>query len=140
MFGPIPSCYEDAGPEDRKILQMRDDEGRGWSDISEVIGWTTGTKVRSTSLLNRYKKMKLNFVVFEDKDVRFIATCPRYDWTGLDWTLLMTGYRLTSCFNARKTSRTGSRLTSGSISQTASRRRLVSSTRRLLSRRSSRKS
>lgn len=77
MFGPIPSCYEDAGPEDRKILQMRDDEGRGWSDISEVIGWMTGTKVRSTSLLNRYKKMKLNFVVFEDKDVRFIATCPR---------------------------------------------------------------
>lgn len=69
MFGPIPLSYEEAGPEDKKILQMRDSEGRGWTDICEVIEWITGVKIRTTSLRNRYNKMKSNFVVFEDKDV-----------------------------------------------------------------------
>ncbi|KAK5703564.1 hypothetical protein LTS12_028319 [Elasticomyces elasticus] len=69
LFGPIPLSYEEAGPEDKKILQMRDSEGRGWTDICEVIEWITGVKIRTTSLRNRYNKMKSNFVVFEDKDV-----------------------------------------------------------------------
>ena len=48
---------------------MRDAEGRGFSEIQEVLEEITGVKIGSSSIRNRYYRMKSNFVMFEEKDV-----------------------------------------------------------------------
>lgn len=69
VLGPVPASYEEAGPEDRMILQMKENEGKGWGEIQKAIEEVTGNKLVGSTLRVRYMKLKVNFVVFEKEDV-----------------------------------------------------------------------
>lgn len=73
LLGPVSSSYDDACAEDRKIIHMRDVEGRNFSEIKEVIEEITGAKMGASTVKNRYYKLKSNFVVFEEKDVWLVS-------------------------------------------------------------------
>lgn len=70
-LGPIPPRYDEANEEDRLIIKMREKDGQGWADIRKVIEEITGVKLGSSSLSNRYGRMKANFTVFEKEDVHW---------------------------------------------------------------------
>lgn len=61
--------YEEAGVEDRLIIEMREKDGKQWLDIKAAIEEITGTKFGNTTLKGRYARMKSNFVVFEKEHV-----------------------------------------------------------------------
>lgn len=82
-LGVTPASYEEAGSEDKLIIQMREKDGKGWSDIREEIEKITGAKFGSTTLKNRYARMKANFVVFEKDHV----CCLDLSWVLCDWQL-----------------------------------------------------
>lgn len=69
QLGPVSSSYEETSVEDKKIIYMRDVEGRSFSEIQGVIEAITGAKMGSSTLRSRYYRMKSNFVVFDEKDV-----------------------------------------------------------------------
>ncbi|KAF9895044.1 hypothetical protein FE257_004672 [Aspergillus nanangensis] len=66
--GPIPTSLENATVTDRMILRMRDDEGRGWGDITKAWIDTTGINVGGSTLRMRYTTMKANFVSITNED------------------------------------------------------------------------
>lgn len=66
---PIPATFEEAGPEDRMILHMRDNEGRSWADITTAWASMTGCSPAKNSLRVRYGRMKNNFVTFDSDHV-----------------------------------------------------------------------
>ena len=66
---PMPTSYETASPEDRMLLRMKDDEGKGWAEIREAWEAMTGDKVGGSTLSGRYARIKANFVVFKKEDV-----------------------------------------------------------------------
>jgi len=68
-LGPIPMSYEEAGPEDRLIIKMREKDGKQWLDIKAAIEEITGIKFGNTTLKGRYARMKANFVIFEKEHV-----------------------------------------------------------------------
>ncbi|KAL1851577.1 hypothetical protein Plec18170_006396 [Paecilomyces lecythidis] len=61
---PIPASFEEAGPEDRLIIQMRDNEGKSWAEIRETWTAMTGIQVGGSTLSNRYIRLKANFVAW----------------------------------------------------------------------------
>lgn len=69
VLGPVPASYEEASPEDRMILRMKETEGKGWGEIQKAIEEVTGRNFVGSTLRVRYMKLKANFVVFEREDV-----------------------------------------------------------------------
>lgn len=69
VLGPVPASYEEAGPEDRLILRMKETEGKSWNEIQKAIEEMTGGRLGGSTLRVRYTKLKANFVVFEKEDV-----------------------------------------------------------------------
>lgn len=69
VLGPVPASYEEASPEDRMILRMKETEGKGWGEIQKAIEEVTGSNFVGSTLRVRYMKLKANFVVFEREDV-----------------------------------------------------------------------
>lgn len=67
-LGPIPASYEEAGEADRLLLKMKDEEGKPWAVITEVLEGIAGCKLAGLS--TRYSRIKANFVVFPKEDVR----------------------------------------------------------------------
>ncbi|KAI9930197.1 hypothetical protein ASPWEDRAFT_167865 [Aspergillus wentii DTO 134E9] len=67
-LGPIPTTLEAASILDKMILRMRDDENRGWADITSAWTAMTGTQIGSTTLRMRYTTMKTNFVSISGSD------------------------------------------------------------------------
>jgi hypothetical protein len=61
-LGPIPTSLESAGLADKMVLRMRDEEGRSWTEITNVWMSMTGIKVEGSTLRKRYTAMKANFV------------------------------------------------------------------------------
>jgi hypothetical protein len=68
-LGPIPASLESAGLADKMVLRMRDEEGRSWSEITNVWTRMTGIKVEGSTLRKRYTAMKANFVSISAEDV-----------------------------------------------------------------------
>ncbi|RHZ61099.1 hypothetical protein CDV55_104773 [Aspergillus turcosus] len=67
-LGPIPTSLESAGLADKMVLRMRDEEGRSWTDITNVWMSMTGIKVEGSTLRKRYTAMKANFVSISAED------------------------------------------------------------------------
>ncbi|KAF4217001.1 hypothetical protein CNMCM6805_006528 [Aspergillus fumigatiaffinis] len=67
-LGPIPASLESAGLADKMVLRMRDEEGRSWSEITNVWTRMTGIKVEGSTLRKRYTAMKANFVSISAED------------------------------------------------------------------------
>ncbi|KAF7122093.1 hypothetical protein CNMCM5793_000048 [Aspergillus hiratsukae] len=67
-LGPIPASLESAGLADKMVLRMRDEEGRSWTDITNVWMSMTGIKVEGSTLRKRYTDMKANFVSISAED------------------------------------------------------------------------
>lgn len=65
---PIPATFDEAGPEDRMLLHMKD-EGKGWPEIMDALATMTGTKPNLGSLRSRLLRMKNKFVVVEPDHV-----------------------------------------------------------------------
>ncbi|PGH00125.1 hypothetical protein AJ79_08308 [Helicocarpus griseus UAMH5409] len=65
---PIPTSYENAGPEDRMLLRMKDDENKPWTEIRQAWEEITGEKIGGSTLSGRYARIKANFVVFKEDD------------------------------------------------------------------------
>ncbi|OJD18313.1 hypothetical protein AJ78_01626 [Emergomyces pasteurianus Ep9510] len=65
---PMPTSYENASPEDRMLLRMKDDENKPWAEIRQAWEVMTGEKVGGSTLSGRYGRIKANFVVFTPED------------------------------------------------------------------------
>ncbi|OAX77441.1 hypothetical protein ACJ72_08260 [Emergomyces africanus] len=65
---PMPTSYENATPEDKMLLRMKDDENKSWAEIRQAWEEMTGEKVGGSTLCGRYGRMKANFVVFTPED------------------------------------------------------------------------
>ncbi|KKK14839.1 hypothetical protein AOCH_004935 [Aspergillus ochraceoroseus] len=69
----IPTSYNAAGPADRLILRMRDEEKRPWAEITKAYVDLTAVQVGVSSIQKRYKTMKANFVSLSEEDTtRFL--------------------------------------------------------------------
>ncbi|KAK2787247.1 hypothetical protein FQN52_007336 [Onygenales sp. PD_12] len=64
----MPTSYENASPEDRMLLRMKDEEGKPWGEIRAAWEEMTGEKVGGSTLSGRYARIKANFVVFNPDD------------------------------------------------------------------------
>lgn len=69
----MPTSYENASPEDRMLLRMKDEENKSWGEIRQAWEEMTGEKVGGSTLCGRYGRIKANFVVFTPEDVRLIT-------------------------------------------------------------------
>ncbi|PGG97395.1 hypothetical protein GX51_07365 [Blastomyces parvus] len=64
----LPTSYENASPEDKMLLRMKDEEKRTWAEIRQAWENITGEKVGGSTLCIRYSRIKANFVVFTPED------------------------------------------------------------------------
>ena len=69
VMGPIPATYEEASSEDKMMIRMREVDGKSWAEIRKMLEDTMQAKIGASSLQIRYKRMKANFVVFDQDDV-----------------------------------------------------------------------
>lgn len=69
VLGPIPASYDEASPQDKRMMQMREGEGKSWVEIRKVLEDLTKAKIGASSLQIRYSRMKANFVVIQKDDV-----------------------------------------------------------------------
>ncbi|GAD94507.1 conserved hypothetical protein [Paecilomyces variotii No. 5] len=65
---PIPSSFEEAGPEDRLLIQMKDKENKSWAEIKEAWASLTGLQVGGSTLAVRYTRLKANFFTWTAQD------------------------------------------------------------------------
>ncbi|KAI7548476.1 hypothetical protein KC331_g4381 [Hortaea werneckii] len=64
----IPRSYDESGPADRQLLDMRDN-GSTWPEIRAAWESLTGEKTGSSTLPNRYVRLKSNFTVVQEEDL-----------------------------------------------------------------------
>ncbi|KAI7017896.1 hypothetical protein KC318_g2643 [Hortaea werneckii] len=64
----IPRSYDESGPADRQLLDMRDN-GKTWPEIRLAWETLTGEKTGSSTLPNRYVRLKSNFTVVQEEDL-----------------------------------------------------------------------
>ncbi|PGH14775.1 hypothetical protein AJ80_05819 [Polytolypa hystricis UAMH7299] len=65
---PMPTSYENASPEDKMLLHMKDNENKPWAEIRQAWESMTGEKVGGSTLSGRYARIKANFVTFATED------------------------------------------------------------------------
>ncbi|KAJ9300875.1 hypothetical protein DTO271G3_2039 [Paecilomyces variotii] len=68
----IPTSYEEAGRDDRLLIQLKDNENKTWSEIREAWIRMTGIQVAGGTLQNRYARLKANFITFTPNDCAII--------------------------------------------------------------------
>lgn len=64
----IPRSYDECGPADRQLLDMRD-SGSSWPEIRTAWEALTGEKTGASTLPNRYVRLKSNFTVVQEEDL-----------------------------------------------------------------------
>ncbi|RMY60678.1 hypothetical protein D0865_01393 [Hortaea werneckii] len=64
----IPRSYDESGPADRQLLDMRDN-GKTWPEIRAAWETLTGEKTGASTLPNRYVRLKSNFTVVQEEDL-----------------------------------------------------------------------
>ncbi|KAI7189039.1 hypothetical protein KC324_g6435 [Hortaea werneckii] len=64
----IPRSYDESGPADRQLLDMRDN-GSTWPEIRAAWETLTGEKTGASTLPNRYVRLKSNFTVVQEEDL-----------------------------------------------------------------------
>ncbi|KAI7339482.1 hypothetical protein KC315_g1216 [Hortaea werneckii] len=64
----IPRLYDECGPADRQLLDMRD-SGSSWPEIRAAWETLTGEKTGASTLPNRYVRLKSNFTVVQEEDL-----------------------------------------------------------------------
>lgn len=67
----MPTSYENASPEDKMLLRMKDDENKSWAEIRQAWEEMTGEKVGGSTLCGRYGRIKANLMDFTPEDVSF---------------------------------------------------------------------
>ncbi|EYE98703.1 uncharacterized protein EURHEDRAFT_374759 [Aspergillus ruber CBS 135680] len=65
-LGPIPTTYEQASPEDKLLIRLKD-EDKPWSEITKTLEDSTGMTL-GAGLRSRYARIKANLVGFEEGD------------------------------------------------------------------------
>ncbi|PGH33683.1 hypothetical protein GX50_03510 [[Emmonsia] crescens] len=65
---PMPTSYENASPEDKMLLRMKDDENKSWAEIRQAWEEMTGEKVGGSTLCGRYGRIKANLMDFTPED------------------------------------------------------------------------
>ncbi|KAI5301908.1 hypothetical protein KEM56_001234 [Ascosphaera pollenicola] len=90
----IPTTIDEASPEDKMLLRMRD-EGRSWAEIREAWANATGTKVSTGKYLNmRYARIRANLTVVDEEDVRGFLVVLELESIGVRFAkLLRVDYR-----------------------------------------------
>ncbi|KAK4544558.1 hypothetical protein LTR36_004130 [Oleoguttula mirabilis] len=63
----IARSYEECSEWDKKLIDMRD-AGRAWADIRVEWEKLTGDKTASSTLPNRFMRLKANFTVIKEED------------------------------------------------------------------------
>ncbi|KAJ0415736.1 hypothetical protein BJY00DRAFT_317556 [Aspergillus carlsbadensis] len=65
---PVPASLAEAGTEDKMILNLRDVEGKSWTEITKLFIGVTGIQVGGTTLRLRHAAMKAKFVEIPEAD------------------------------------------------------------------------
>lgn len=69
----ISTSWDDANPEDKMLVQMRD-RGETWGTIREAWKGVTGQDTARSTLPNRYQRLKCNMMEFDEADVRHLLS------------------------------------------------------------------
>ncbi|KZZ87057.1 hypothetical protein AAP_06003 [Ascosphaera apis ARSEF 7405] len=64
----VPTCLEEASPEDRLIITMKE-QGHSWGEIRAAWEKLTGVKVSNQYCSVRHHRIKANFTVIDERDV-----------------------------------------------------------------------
>ncbi|KAI7211706.1 hypothetical protein KC333_g7531 [Hortaea werneckii] len=72
----IPRSYDESGPADRQLLDMRD-SGSTWPEIRAAWETLTGEKTGASTLPNRYVRLKSNFTVVQEEDLPRVLEAKR---------------------------------------------------------------
>lgn len=73
---PIPNSFEEAGPEDRMLLHLRDKDNKQFSEIAKKWNIMTGASTTAGSLKSRYQRIKAKFVTFDPDHVGSFVLVP----------------------------------------------------------------
>lgn len=69
----LPTSIEEASEADKMLIHMKDVENKSWSDIRSFWMAMTGQETASSTLPNRYNRLKAVFMVLKEGDVS--TTC-----------------------------------------------------------------
>ncbi|KAK5700767.1 hypothetical protein LTR97_005284 [Elasticomyces elasticus] len=67
----IGRSYEECSEEDKALIDMRD-AGKSWTEIRAEWEKLTGDKTGQSTLPNRYSRLKSNFVVIKEEDLKHL--------------------------------------------------------------------
>ena len=73
---PISTSLETASAEDKMLVKMKE-EGKSWAVIRDAWETMTGEKTKSSTLPNRYIRLKSNFMTLKEGDVSTSEHIPR---------------------------------------------------------------
>jgi hypothetical protein len=69
----LPTCIDECSEADRMLLYMREVEVAPWADIRSTWHVITGQEVPSSTLSNRYKRIKANLMELKEIDASVAA-------------------------------------------------------------------
>ncbi|GAB7332405.1 hypothetical protein MBLNU13_g04216t2 [Cladosporium sp. NU13] len=65
---PIPRSYDECDEADKALLDLRDEEKKTWKEIRAVWEELTGQRTGTSTLPNRYERLKDNFSIIKAED------------------------------------------------------------------------
>jgi len=65
----LPTSMKECSEADRMLLHMKDVEGKPWAEIRATWKAMTGQETASSTLPNRYNRLKVNLMALEEGDV-----------------------------------------------------------------------
>nr|POE99373.1 hypothetical protein CFP56_52766 [Quercus suber] len=77
----------DLSEDDRFLVQLKDDEGLPWKDISTRFQTDKGQTVRVATLQMRYKRLREKFRVWEEVDMNALKLAHDY-WEKYKWEII----------------------------------------------------
>ena len=70
----LPTSMEQASDADKMLLHMKDVENKPWAEIRKMWTGMTSQETASSTLPNRYNRLKANLMVLKDGDVSVLRT------------------------------------------------------------------
>ena len=74
----LPTSMEQASDADKMLLHMKDVENKPWAEIRKMWKVMTSQETASSTLPNRYNRLKANLMVLKDGDVSVLRTFLAY--------------------------------------------------------------
>ena len=97
----LPASMEQASDADKMLLHMKDVENKPWAEIRKMWKVMTGQETASSTLPNRYNRLKANLMVLKEGDVSALRTFlafPKLIITfSLDQSFIPASYYICSC-------------------------------------------